>query len=89
MTFELLQPVQYHQTTGYINFIDERYLTICFIDIPDSTTLWGRYRSSIVVYREYWHEIRSCVDEEQKEQTISPRSSILQVRRRDLVGAAC
>lgn len=89
MKFELLQPVQYRETTGYISFIDERYISICFLDVPDSTALWGRYRSCIVVYRGFWHEIRSCVDEEQEEQTISPRSNLLQIGRRDLMGAAC
>ena len=33
--FELLQPVTYgHVTGGYISFISEEYITICFKDIP-------------------------------------------------------
>ena len=31
--FELLQPVTYGHVTGYISFISEEYITICFKDI--------------------------------------------------------
>ena len=34
MQFELLQPVIYRNLTGYISFISEYYISICFIDRP-------------------------------------------------------
>ena len=64
---ELLQPVQWHDVQGYINFICEDYLTICFIDEPLPTSAnsrWGRHYAAILVYRNSWHEIRCRVDEE-------------------------
>ena len=70
--FELLQLVTYGHVTGYISFISEHYITICFKDIPLPTSAnsrWGRHYVSIVVYPEFWHEVRSCVDEEQKKGT--------------------
>ena len=89
--FELLQPVQYHTTTGYISFMSEYYISICFMDIPlpeSENSRWGRHYANIIVYPEYWHEIRSRVDEEQEERHFPPRSSLLQFGRRRLVGAA-
>ena len=91
MTFELLQPVEYHGTRGYISFISEYYVSICFIDIPlpeSKNSRWGRHYANLVVYPDYWHEIRSCVSEAEKEQSIPPRSNLLQFGRRRLVGAA-
>lgn len=87
MTFELLQPVTYRRTIGYISSISDRYLTICFVDRPDPTQRWGRYQANLVVYREYWNEIRCGLPETEKEQAIAPRSSFLQLGRRELVGA--
>lgn len=89
MKFEYGTMVEYRHTKGWVNFICDDYITICFIDRPDKYTRTGRYQANLLVYRDYWHEIRSCVDEEQEEQTISPRSNLLQIGRRDLVGAAC
>ena len=69
---ELLQPVQWHDVTGYINFICEDYLTICFIDEPLPTSAnsrWGRHYAAILVYPQYYHEIRCRVDEEKEEGT--------------------
>lgn len=88
MTFELLQPVTYHTTTGYISFITEQYISICYIDRPDPGTRWGRYYANIIVYPDYWHEIRCGLPEAEEEQAIAPRSSILLSGRRELVGAA-
>jgi len=89
--FELLQPVCYHGTCGYISFISEYYISIVFKDIPLPTSensRWGRHYANLIVYPEYWHEIRSCVDEEQEEGYCPPRSDLLQFRRRLVVGAA-
>lgn len=91
MTFELLQPVEYHGTRGYISFMSEYYISICFKDIPlpeSENSRWGRHYANLVVYPEYWHEIRSCVSEAEEEQSIPPRSNLLQFGRRRLVGAA-
>jgi len=89
--FELLQPVEYHGTTGYISFVSEYYISICFRDIPLPTSensRWGRHYANLIVYPEYWHEVRSCVDEEQEERHFPPRSDLLQFGRRRVVGAA-
>ena len=89
--FELLQPVTYGHVTGYISFISEWYITICFKDIPLPTSAnsrWGRHYVNIVVYPEFWHEVRSCVDEEQEERHFPPRSDLLQFGRCRSVGAA-
>jgi len=89
--FELLQPVCYDGTCGYISFISEWYITICFKDIPlpeSANSRWGRHYVNLVVYPEFWHEVRSCVDEEQEERHFPPRSDLLQFGRRRLVGAA-
>ena len=80
--------VSYHSTTGWVNFIGDDYVTICFIDKPDKTTRNGRYQANLVVYRNYWHEVRSCVDEEQEEGTSEITSYFLQSRGCDYVGAA-
>lgn len=88
-TFELLQPVEYKGTTGYISFISEFYLTICFIDIPlpeSANSRWGRHYANLIVYPHFYHEIRSRVDEEQEEGYIAPASNIFQYRRRHTVG---
>ena len=90
MQFELLQPVTYGHVTGYISFISDDYITICFKDIPLPTSAnsrWGRHYVNIVVYPDFWHEVRSCVDEEQKERHFPPRSDLLQFGRRRAVGA--
>jgi len=89
--FELLQPVCYHGTCGYISFLSEYYISICFRDIPLPTSensRWGRHYANLIVYPEYWHEVRSCVDEEQEEGHCPPRSDLLQFGRRRAVGAA-
>jgi len=86
--FELLQPVKYHTTKGYISFMCESYVSICFIDRPDPTCRWGRYKTNLVVYSNYWHEIQSCLPKEQEKFEIAPRSSILELGRREFVGAA-
>lgn len=91
MQFELLQPVIYHNVTGYISFISEYYISICFIDrpLPESVnSRWGRHYANIVVYPEFWNEVRSCLDEEQEEGQCPPRSNLLQFGRRCTVGAA-
>ena len=94
--FELLQPVCYHGTCGYISFISEHYISICFKDIPlpeSMNSRWGRHYANIIVYPEYWNEIRSCVQSEQEqksegESTFAPRSHLLQFGRRRSLGAA-
>ena len=89
--FELLQPVCYHNTCGYISFISEYYISICFKDIPLPTSAnsrWGRHYANIIVYPEFWNEVRSCVDEEQEEGHRPPRSDLLQFGRCRSVGAA-
>ena len=90
--YELLQPVCYHGTCGYISFISEYYISIVFKDIPlpeSANSRWGRHYATLIVYPEYWHEIRSCLDEEQEEGLhCPPRSNLLQFGRRRTVGAA-
>ena len=89
--FELLQPVKYGEITGYISFISEYYITICFKDIPlpkSANSRWGRHYVNIVVYPQFYHEVRSCVDEEQEEGHFPPRSDLLQFGRCRAVGTA-
>ena len=89
--FELLQPVAYSNVTGYISFISEYYITICFKDIPlpeSANSRWGRHYVNLVVYPEFWHEVRSCVDKTEEERHFPPRSDLLQFGRRRNVGAA-
>jgi len=80
--------VQYHHTEGWVNFICDDYITICFIDRPDKYKRNGRYQANLVVFREYWNEVCSRVDEEQEEGTSEAGGSVLQSGGRDLVGAA-
>ena len=89
MNFKYGMIVQYRHTQGWIDFIDESYFTICFLDIPDKTKHNGRYQASILVYREHWNEVCSCVDERQEEQEDETTSYFLQSRGCDFVGAAC
>ena len=89
--FELLQPVTYGHVTGYISFISEEYITICFKDIPLPTSAnsrWGRHYVNIVVYPNFWHEVRSRLDETEEEGHCPPTSDLLQFGRRRSVGAA-
>jgi hypothetical protein len=65
------------------------YITICFIDRPDKHKRNGRYQANLVVFREYWNEVRSCVDETKEEQEDEATSYFLQSRGCDYVGAAC
>ena len=90
-TFELLQPVEYHGTTGYISFVSEYYISICFLDVPlpeSENSRWGRHYANIIVYPEFQHEVRCRLDEAEEKQEESPRSNIFQYRRRHTVGAA-
>ena len=89
MTFGYATPVVYRHTKGWVNFIGDDYITICYIDRPDRSCHTGRYQANLVVFREYWNEVRSCVDEEQKEQEVETTSYFLQSRGCDLVGTAC
>jgi len=88
--FELLQPVKYGEITGYISFISEYYITICFKDIPlpkSANSRWGRHYVNIVVYPQFYHEVRSCVDEVKEEGIhIPPTSDLLQFGRCRSVG---
>ena len=89
--FALLQPVQWRDITGYISFIDDAYLTICFRDIPlpeSANSRWGRHYVNILVYPSYWHEIRCCMDENEKEGHVAPTSDLLQFGRCRSVGTA-
>ena len=89
--FELLQPVCYHNTCGYVSFISEYYITICFKDIPlpeSANSRWGRHYVNIVVYPQFYHEVRSCLDEKQEEGHRPPTSDLLQFGRRRSVGTA-
>ncbi len=89
--FEILQPVEYRGTKGYITFISEYYISVCFIDIPlpeSANSRWGRHYVNFIVYSQYWNEIRCRLDEVKEEQEESPRSDLLQFGRRRSVGAA-
>ena len=89
MTFKYGMIVEYRHTRGWVNFIDDQYITICFLDIPDKTKHNGRYQANLVVFREYWNEVRSCVVKAKEEQEVEATSYFLQSRGCDYVGAAC
>lgn len=89
MKFEYGTHVEYRGTHGWVDFIDEQYITICFLDIPDKTKHNGRYQASLLVFREYWNEVRCCVVETKEEQEGETTSYFLQSRGCDHVGAAC
>ena len=89
MNFHYGMMVQYHHTQGWVNFMCDDYITICFIDRPDKHKRNGRYQANLLVFREYWNEVRSCVDEKQKEQEDEATSYFLQSRGCDYVGTAC
>ena len=90
--FQMLQPVAWRDVVGYISFIDDAYLTICFIDQPlpkSANSRWGRHYASILVYPNYWHEIRCRLDEkDEEERHVPPTSDLLQFGRCRSVGAA-
>ena len=88
MKFEYGMQVEYRGNHGWVNFIDEHYFTLCFLDIPDRTKHNGRYQSSLLVFREHWNEVRCCVDQTKEEQESETTSYFLQSRGCDLVGAA-
>ena len=77
MKFTRGMMVQYHATTGWVDFISDRYITICYVDRPDPSCRHGRYQSTLCVFREYWDEVRSCVDEEQEEGASETASDLL------------
>jgi len=89
MIFKYGMMVEYRSVSGWVNFIDDQYITICYVDRPDRSCHTGRYQANLVVFREYWNEVRSCVDEEQEKQEIEATSYFLQSRGCDYVGAAC
>ena len=89
--FEILQPVEYRGTKGYITFISEYYISVCFIDIPlpeSANSRWGRHYVNFIVYPNSWNEIRCRLDEVKEKQEESPRSDLLQFGRRRSVGTA-
>lgn len=89
MKFKEGQQVIFRNTEGWVNFIDDDYITVCFLDKPDRTKHNGRYQTSLLVYRENWHEVCSGVDQTKEEQESETTSYFLQSRGCDLVGAAC
>jgi hypothetical protein len=89
MKFEHGMQVEYRGTHGWIDFIDEHYITICFLDIPDKTKHNGRYQASLLVYREYWNEVCCRMVKTKEEQEDETTSYFLQSRGCDHVGAAC
>jgi hypothetical protein len=89
MKFEYGMLVEYRGTHGWISFIDDGYITVCFLDIPDKTKHNGRYQANLLVFREHWNEVRCCVDQTKEEQEGETTSYFLQSRGCDLVGAAC
>ena len=88
MTFIQGTQVKYRKISGWIDFIDDLYITICFLDIPDKTKHNGRYQASLLVYRENWNEVLCCVDQTKEKQASEATSYFLQSRGCDLVGAA-
>ena len=72
MKFTRGMMVTYRTTTGWVDFIGDKYITICYIDRPDPSCRHGRYQSTLCVFREYWNEVCSCMDEEHAKTNIIP-----------------
>lgn len=89
MKFECGMRVEYRDTHGWIDFIGDPYITICFLDIPDKSNRNGRHQASILVYREYWNEVRCSVVKTEEKQEVETTSYFLQSRGCDYVGAVC
>jgi len=89
MQFKYGMAVEYRGNRGWVDFIDDDYITICYIDQPDRSLHTGRYQASLLVFRENWNEVRCCVDETKEEQESETTSYFLQSRGCDHVGAAC
>lgn len=89
MKFQYGMMVEYRHTRGWVNFIDDQYITICYVDRPDRSSHTGRYQANLVVFREHWNEVCSCVDETEEKQEDETTSYFLQSRGCDYVGAAC
>ena len=57
-TLELGRRVKYETTEGFIDFICEQYLTICFKQKKSQPGSFREYENcSLVVFREYWEEL--------------------------------
>ena len=55
--FSVGDEVTYRYTTGIIDYIDEDYLSLCFLDEAAPETKTGRHRTCLLVYRNYWDEL--------------------------------
>ena len=77
MKFTRGMMVEYHAVKGPVDFISDRYITIRYVDRPDPSCRHGRYQSTLCVFREYWDEVCSCVDEEQEEGASEAASDLL------------
>ena len=77
MKFTRGMMVEYHAVKGPVDFISDRYITIRYVDRPDPSCRHGRYQSTLCVFREYWDEVCSCVDEEQEEGASKAASDLL------------
>ena len=86
---KLNDQIEYKQFTGWINFICDEYITLCYLDRPDPSNHRGRYQASLLIFRENWNEVRSCVDQTKEEQESETTSYFLQSRGCYSLGAAC
>jgi hypothetical protein len=68
MKFKYGMMVKYRGTYGWVNFINDDYFTLCYIDIPDHSCHIGCYQANLIVYREHWNEVCCCVDETKEKQ---------------------
>lgn len=62
--FQLGEHIIYNDTTGYITFIDNQYVTYCVKETPLPPKVAEHSKRptnqvNVLIYRQYWHLIQS------------------------------
>jgi len=62
--FQLGETIIYRNTTGYITFIDQQYVTYCVKEtkLPPKVAQHSKRPTNqvnVLIYRQYWHLIQS------------------------------
>jgi hypothetical protein len=62
--FQLGETITYRNTTGYITFIDQQYITYCVkeTNLPPKVAQHSKRPTNqvnVLIYRQYWHLIQS------------------------------
>ncbi len=60
--FSVGDPVYYDGHEAFINFVSIEYVTVCTHQWPKEGTLHGYAQVNVLVYPDYWHEIKPIKD---------------------------